>query len=152
MGIKPLLSNILAVNKLAKWADIVHFQKCFYHAALPSLIGAFFNKKPIHYDWDDWEIKIFHYFARQPLLIGWFLGGLERWMPVLSDTVSVSSQRLRQECLKYGVASQNIAMAPVGADLEAFHPDISGVRIRERFNIKGPMVIYLGRNYNPYSM
>ena len=26
VGIKPLLSNILAVNKLAKWAAIVHFQ------------------------------------------------------------------------------------------------------------------------------
>ena len=132
VGEGNFLKNIRFFIEESKWADIIHFQKCFHYAALPALIGGFLNKKPIHYDWDDWEIKIFQYCAKQPWLVGIFLQTLERLIPILCDTVSVSSLRLKQECLSYGIREKRIFMAPVGADLELFHPCISSVRIRER--------------------
>lgn len=145
VGIRTFLSNIIFLYRISKWADVIHFQKCFYHAALPSLIGGLLRKKHIHYDWDDWEIKIFHYSAKQPKLVGIFLATLERLLPKLCDTISVSSQRLREECINYGVNPKNIFMAPVGADLELFHPNISGIRIRERYVLDKPLIIYLGQ-------
>jgi glycosyltransferase involved in cell wall biosynthesis len=99
----------------------------------------------VHYDWDDWEIKIFNYSAGQPKLIGMFLGMLERVIPGLCDSVSIASQRLREECLRYGVNPRRMVMAPVGADLELFHPSVSGSRVRERYMIDGPLVLYLGQ-------
>lgn len=145
VGIRPLLRNIKFFISESKWADIIHFQKCFYHVAIPVLISAFLNNKPVHYDWDDWEIKIFHYSARQPWLVGMFLATLEKLLPRLCDTVSVSSMRLKEECLDCGVNQERIFMAPVGADLNLFHPAVSGVRIREHYNIEGPLVVYLGQ-------
>ncbi|MCP4649196.1 MAG: glycosyltransferase family 4 protein [PVC group bacterium] len=145
VGIKAYINNIRVILTMCKWADIVHFQKCFYQAALPALIGAFLSRKPVHYDWDDWEIKIFHHSARQPWLAGLFLSYIESSLPVLCDSVSVASRRLYEECIRCGVAQEQIVMAPVGADLDLFHPEVSGVRIREKFNIKGPLVIYLGQ-------
>jgi len=145
VGIRPLLANIRRMIREGVWADIIHFQKCFYHAALPALVSAYVLNKPLHYDWDDWEIKIFHSSARQPRLIGMFLAMLERIIPYLCDSVSVSSTRLREECLRYGVPPRRIVMAPVGADLDLFHPSVSGSRIRERYMIDGPLVLYLGQ-------
>jgi len=145
VGKGRFLKNIRFFIRESKWADIIHFQKCFHYAALPALIGGFLNKKPIHYDWDDWEIKIFHYSSRQPFFAGIFLGALERFIPMLCDTVSVSSLRLKQECLRYGINEKRIFMAPVGADLQLFHPQISPVRIRERYNIQTQTVSYIGQ-------
>ncbi|MCG2712662.1 MAG: glycosyltransferase family 4 protein [Candidatus Omnitrophica bacterium] len=145
VGKGNFLKNIRFFIKESKWADVIHFQKCFHYAALPVLIGGFLNKKPLHYDWDDWEIKIFHYCAKQPWLTGVFLGALERFIPLLCDTISVSSLRLKQECLRYGINEKLIFMAPVGADLELFHPRISPVRIRERYNIDSPLISYIGQ-------
>jgi glycosyltransferase involved in cell wall biosynthesis len=145
VGKSNLLSNIKFFIEQGKWADVIHFQKCFHWAALPALISGFKNKKPLHYDWDDWEIKIFHYSARQPWLAGIFIGALERYIPDLCDTVSVSSSRLKQECLDYGLEESRIFMAPVGADLELFNPRISPVRVREKYNIHTPLISYLGQ-------
>ncbi len=145
LGFSNYWKNIRSISQLGKWSDIIHFQKCFAYAALPALISSFLNNKPIHYDWDDWEIKIFHYCARQSKLVGGFLWALERYIPTLCDTVSVSSMRLKQECIKYKVAENKIAMAPVGADLKLFHPEISAIRIREKYNINGLIISYLGQ-------
>ena len=54
-----LIPNILKLCGLANWADVIHFQKCFYHAALPAVIAGTIHGKPLHYDWDDWELKIY---------------------------------------------------------------------------------------------
>jgi glycosyltransferase involved in cell wall biosynthesis len=145
LGINNYFKNIRCFCGQAKWAEIIHVQKCFYYAALPALLAGFISNKPVHYDWDDWEIKIFHYCAKQPRLVGGFLWALERYIPNLCDTVSVSSQRLKQECIKYKVAPDKIAMAPVGADLDLFHPNISSIRIREKYNLHGPIISYLGQ-------
>jgi len=30
LGLHILISNILRLYRIAKWADVIHFQKCFY--------------------------------------------------------------------------------------------------------------------------
>lgn len=145
LGLGNFFKNIIFLTKLAGWADVVHFQKCFYYAAVPSLIAGFFRRKHIHYDWDDWEIKIYFYSRGQNYLMGMFLWLLERMMPVLADTVSVSSERLKRECLRRGVPEDRIFEGHVGADLERFNPKNNGNRIKEKYGIKGVLVVYVGQ-------
>lgn len=145
LDIGNFFKNIGLVTKLAGWADILHFQKCFYYASIPSLIAGLVRKKHIHYDWDDWEIKIYYYSRGQNNLVGMFLRLLEVMMPFLADTVSVSSDRLRKECLKYGLPPEKIFEGHVGADLERFNPRNKGDHIRQRYKVNGPLVLYVGQ-------
>jgi len=128
----PLLyfRSIRRTVKIAEWADLIHFQKCLYWAAIPALLAAFIMGKPIHYDWDDWEEKIWYESFRPHnffAIIHTFMGGvllrtLERLIPSLVDTISVSSRKLRTLSINYGVHNSRIFYAPVGANLEFFSP------------------------------
>lgn len=146
-GPKNLLNNINRMCKIMEWADIVHFQKCFYYASIPTIIASWIKKKPLHYDWDDWETEIFHYgvvqWWRKP--VGKFMNLLEKVIPRVVDSVSVSSKRLLQECKKLGVSEKKIGRAPVGANLEIFSPSKINSSIREEFGIQSPLVLYLGQ-------
>ncbi|MDD4940215.1 MAG: glycosyltransferase family 4 protein [Candidatus Omnitrophica bacterium] len=142
------ISNIIKMHGLAKWADIIHFQKCFYHAAIPALISAFLRNKPLHYDWDDWEVKIYEVSTKPGImtrLIHVFLNTLEMVIPKICDTVSCASERLKTECENLGVDESRIFEAHVGADLTHFRPDISGETVRENYAIKNPLILYLGQ-------
>ncbi|MCM8784117.1 MAG: glycosyltransferase family 4 protein [Candidatus Omnitrophica bacterium] len=142
------IKNIIIVNKLTKWADIIHFQKCFYWVSIPALLASFLNNKPIHYDWDDWETEIFYecpdsHFLRN--IVGKFMRITENLIPHLVGTISVSSQALYDLCIKLGVPEEKICIIPVGADLEKFNPSVSGEEVRKRFNLRGKVVLYLGQ-------
>jgi glycosyltransferase involved in cell wall biosynthesis len=147
-GIHNLIYNTFKLYKMAKWADVVHFQKCFYHASLPAIIAALLSRRPIHYDWDDWELKIYEA-STQPCILTNFIRGflkiLESIVPQIVDTVSCASKRLKIECEKLGVDKGRIFDAHVGAELARFRPDISGESIRNRFGITKPLVLYLGQ-------
>jgi len=143
------LANIIKMWRLVRGADIVHFQKCFHWASLPALVAGYLAKKPLHYDWDDWEEKIYCLSHKKPQgLIVLFLRILERWIPKLVDTISVSSEYLKNLCLGLGIDKEKISKVPVGADLEKFNPHISQEAIeaiRKRYGLNGPVVIYLGQ-------
>lgn len=147
-GPHVLISNILRLCNLARWADVIHFQKCFYHAALPAVAAGIFHGKPLHYDWDDWELKIYEVSTRPSFLrnIMWnFLSFLETTIPKIVDTVSCASKRLKVECERLGVDKDRIFDAHVGADIVKFNPDVSGEAIREKYNITKPLILYLGQ-------
>jgi len=142
------LKNIFKLQKLAKWADIVHFQKCQYYAAIPAVIAAYIRNKPLHYDWDDWEEMIWYESCGRSLharFIGFHFKIIERVLPVLADSVSVASQELNNLTLRFGVKENNICTVPVGADLEEFNPGIDGRLIKKRYAIKNPLVLYVGQ-------
>ena len=142
------ISNILKLCSLAGWANVIHFQKCFYHAALPAVIAGILRGKPLHYDWDDWELKIYEVSTKpSPLrdVIRDFLKFLENTLPKVVDTVSCASQRLKEECENLGVDRFRIFDAHVGADIERFNPDISGDSIRQKYKIEKPLILYLGQ-------
>lgn len=144
-----LASNILKAYKLAKWASAVHFQKCFYHAAIPAMVAALLRNKPLHYDWDDWEVKIYEASAMPGKLKNFFrnfLAVFENNIPKIADTVSVASQRLKIECLKFRLDKNKMFDAHVGADTARFHPGISGEPVRKEYRITAkPLVLYLGQ-------
>jgi glycosyltransferase involved in cell wall biosynthesis/MoaA/NifB/PqqE/SkfB family radical SAM enzyme len=139
-----LVSKTLEMVRLARWADIVHFQKCFTYVSLPAITAAYLNGIPVHYDWDDWEYGIYNY---RPLShrVGRFIDFTERALPRLVDTVSVASAPLRQMCLELGVPEERIFEAHVGADLQRFRPNVDGTPARSRHDLVGPVVMYLGQ-------
>ncbi|MBU0503690.1 MAG: glycosyltransferase family 4 protein [Candidatus Omnitrophota bacterium] len=147
-GPHVFLSNIFSVWKLAGWADIVHFQKCFYNAAIPAMVAAVLRGKHLHYDWDDWEVKIYEVSTSPGLLrsiIRRYLMVMENTIPRVVDSISVASRRLRTECLKLSPKNTPIVDAHVGADLIRFNPQISGLSVKEKFGITKPLILYLGQ-------
>jgi glycosyltransferase involved in cell wall biosynthesis len=143
-----LIANICSVCGLAAKVDIIHFQKCFYNAAIPALIAALIRNKHLHYDWDDWEVKIYEVSTRASFLrnlIRDFLMVFENNIPKVADTVSVASSRLRSECQKLSRHRDTIFNAPVGADLIRFNPAVSGLPILQKYRITQPLILYLGQ-------
>ena len=145
-GINYLVKNTLKLYREMGWADIIHFQKCFHYASIPVIIASWLTKKPVHYDWDDWETKIYFYGRPASPMIGIYMWILERALPKFADSISLSSKRLWELATKeYGVAKARTTMAPVGADCERFNPHNSGDEIRKKYRIDGPIVLYLGQ-------
>lgn len=138
-------ANLGRLRELLRWADLVHLQKAFYHAVGPTLMAAWLEHKPMHYDWDDWEEKIWYDGQTQSNFIGRCFARIERWLPRCVQSLSVSSQRLREEAIRRGFPSERIVHAPVGADLDRFHPARSDDEVRTRLGLRGPVVLYVGQ-------
>ncbi len=138
-----LARNAVKLTSIARRCDLVHVQKCMPHAVVPALWAAYLNRIPIHYDWDDWEYKIqdIETNGNAPAWLHW----IEERLPRLVDTVSVASELLEQLALRAGVPASRVFRTPVGADLEAFHPNVSGARVRQLLGVEGPIVLYLGQ-------
>lgn len=145
---RALIANTLKLIKLSKWADVVHFQKCHHYASIPAVLAAYISGRPLHYDWDDWEEKIWYESCGRGLhsrFIGSSFKVLERLLPVLADSVSCASDYLINITGRSGIKKENIFYTPVGADLDLFHPRNSGERIRKKFRIDNLLVIYIGQ-------
>jgi len=145
---KAFISNTIKLVGLCRFADVVHFQKCHHYAAIPTVVAAYITKKPLHYDWDDWEEMIWYESCGRGLhsrIIGLSFRLLERFLPFLSDTVSVSSRQLRELTLQFGKKVDEVFPAPVGADLERFKPSLDGKWVKEKYKIIGPLVLYVGQ-------
>lgn len=138
------IKNIIRMYKLAKDVDIIHFQKCFAIASLPALFAAYLRNKPIHYDWDDWELKIYQ-FSPPSRIVGFYLNITEILMPRLVDTLSVSSENIKRLALKRGAKEDRMVEAHVCADLKKFNPRINGKDIKKKYIINSPVVLYLGQ-------
>jgi len=146
LGAFILFQNIIRIIKLADRVDIIHFQKCYYYAVLPALIAAWIKSKPVHYDWDDWETKIFYYSNPKQFVAGEFINIFEKLIPKIADTVSVSSDYLRSLCLKRGVLAENIFSAPVGADLQQFSRNHNSLgTVKRKYNINNYLILYIGQ-------
>ncbi len=149
-SVTAFLRNTRTLIHLGEEADIIHFQKCHYYAALPAVIAAYIDKKPLHYDWDDWEEKIWYESCGRNLrsrFIGLSFKLLERWLPVLSDSVSCASNHLKELTSKFGVKEEFIFDAPVGADLDKFNIGLNADKIREKYQIlkNEQIVLYIGQ-------
>jgi len=140
--------NTSKLIRISRWADVVHFQKCHHYASIPTVIASYITGKPLHYDWDDWEEKIWYESCGEGLhsrFIGFSFKALERWLPLLADSVSCASTHLKELTQEFGVNKDYIFDSPVGADLDKFKPDLDGRCIKEKYNIKGDLVLYLGQ-------
>ena len=139
-----LFSNIGRFRQYAKWADVIHVQKCFSNAVIPALFGSFVDIKPVHYDWDDWEYEIYN-FSPPSKLFGMYLDAMERSMPELSDSMSVASFKLKELAMGLGFNEKKIAMAHVGVNLKRFNPKHDSTQIKRKYDLKKKVVLYLGQ-------
>ena len=130
---------------LAGWADLVHVQKALGHAALPSAVAAFWNRVPLHYDWDDWEAQIYADAVGTRDAHWRRIHRFEVGLAKIADTVSVASAALRGQALGLGVREEDLFDAPVGADLERFRAGGDGEALREELGLNGPIALYLGQ-------
>ncbi len=141
---RALGRNVQIMVRCGQWADVIHLQKCYGYAAVPALAAAYLRKKPIHYDWDDWEEGIQReHRASLPMLT--YVAIAERLLPKLVDTVTVSSEALWRRCEQLGVPASRIYHVPVGADVELFRPDIDSASLRAKLQLGENVVIYLGQ-------
>ena len=145
---KAFIINTIKLIKLCKWADIVHFQKCQHYASIPTVLAAYIVGRPLHYDWDDWEEKIWFESCGSGLrsrYTGLFFKILERYLPLLADSVSCASNYLKSLAYKFGLKNEYIFDSHVGADLEKFNPHLDGRWVKEKYSIKGDLVLYIGQ-------
>lgn len=142
-----LVKNTFQFFRFSRGADVIHFQKCFYHAAVPALISAYCRLAHLHYDWDDWETRLFSDGGPPPSrIVHWFMNFMERTLPKLATTVSGASARIRQELEDLGIDRKRIVSAPVGVDLKVFCPNPeNGARMRRELGIKHECVLYCGQ-------
>lgn len=142
------LKKLATMTRLARWADVVHFQKCFSHVSLPAATAAYLRGVPLHYDWDDWEAEIYRSGPHDPAVAA-RLDRLERALPRIADTVSVASAALREQVRALGVPDERIAWAPVGADLARFRPGRDRGRMRAAAGFgDAPLALYVGQLHN----
>jgi glycosyltransferase involved in cell wall biosynthesis len=143
-GKLSLFRNIKTICRLAKSADVIHFQKCFPDAALPALTAAYLYDKPIHYDWDDRESALASDWSRSKL-VKFALSVYEWLIPKLVDTITVSTEAIRDLAIRYGAKPKSIFDAPVGAAIGLFNPKIDGSRIKQKYQLSYPVIIYHGQ-------
>lgn len=139
-----LFKNMKKMSKIGKWADIVHFQKCFSIASFPSIYAAYKNNKHLHYDWDDWEYGIYMW-SPPSKIYGAYLNILEKNIIKFVDTLSVASDELKHMAVNLGFPKDKIVKVNVCADLKRFNPKNKPENFLERFNLKKPLVLYLGQ-------
>ena len=140
---RPFMALLGEFRALARDADIVHLQKALPWAALPAILSARLEGKPLHYDWDDNETAIAAEFA--PTLLRAEISLYERLLPRLAATVSVSTSALRNSLVSRGFRAEMIADAPVGADLHVFNPRRRAEGLRQRLGVEGPVILYMGQ-------
>jgi len=84
-----LFANCKRMCELAEWADVIHFAQSDFRSALPAVYASYMLHKPLHYDWDRWDLAQYKNAPGRKPLFGrhaWLIE--EALMPGLADTVS----------------------------------------------------------------
>lgn len=139
-----LFRNIGLMTNAAKGMDIVHLWKSYPDAGLPAIYAAYRNDLPLHYDWDDYEEDI-AYELTGSRGVARLTRTWEHQILRFPDSVSTASQELKRLAVERGMPSYRIWDAPVGADLERFHPHNDGASIREEYGLTPPVLVYVGQ-------
>jgi glycosyltransferase involved in cell wall biosynthesis len=142
---RHFFSNLARLRGERPPYDLVHVQKCFSTVTIPALYLAYSLDIPIHYDWDDNEAGLAEEWVRfTPAR--WEVKLYERLMPRLVDSMTAASEELHRRAIQRGMRADSIFPAPVGANLETFHPARSGERVRKLLGLGDePVVIYMGQ-------
>jgi glycosyltransferase involved in cell wall biosynthesis len=138
-------SKIKKLKKIFQDADLIHFQKSFHFCAAPVVLAAWICDKPLHYDWDDDETAIYHSGKRVPSFwIGLGMRFLEWALPRVANSVSVSSEALKQKALKRGVPESCLVKVWVGADpVSVSESEVEA--IQNRYGLDSQSQIYIGQ-------
>lgn len=79
-------------------------------------------------------------------LQNWFMKTLKRWTINNVDILTVVSNAIKEEVKKLKVREDlPIEVIPMGVDDKLFSPDKYDPKIKEKYNIKGPFLLFVGR-------
>jgi len=148
-----LFANCKRMCELAEWADVIHFAQSDFRSALPAVYASYMAHKPLHYDWDRWDLAQYKNAPGRKPLFGrhaWLIE--EALMPGLADTVSISSGGLYIMAQGYGVHHTSLIEVPNGADVTCFHPANDGGAIRRKYAIEGPLVTTVANLQSPHGV
>jgi len=137
-------SNLKIIRQLARTSDVIHFQKCFPEIALLALWASWLEKKPVVYDWDDLEIAFVPQWTKSPVIYN-LVDKYEKVLPSLVDWTACSTRYVEEMTLTRGGVKDRMHMAPVGANLERFKPERRGENLRAKYDLPGPVILYMGQ-------
>jgi len=137
-------NNLKIIRQLARNSDVIHFQKCFPEIALLALWASWLEKKPVVYDWDDLEIAFVPQWTKSPVIYN-LVDKYEKVLPSLVDWTACSTQYVEEMTLTRGGVKERMHMAPVGANLERFKPERRGENLRKKYDLPGPVILYMGQ-------
>ncbi len=138
------LKNINRVKPFAQKADIIHVQKCRAKAVLIALWLGFLTNKPVHYDWDDLEVGFVPQWSKSKAIYN-LIRVYELKLPRLVDSISYSTEYVKQLALERGASNECMFHAHVGADIEKFNPSRKGTKVRELFPADSKIIAYIGQ-------
>ncbi len=146
ISVATLIRNTKALCALSRQTELLHLQKSHFYAVIPAVLAAYGCGKPLHYDWDDWEEKIFYASLYKTTLTSLVAGisfwMMERCLPFLADSVSVASEKLKTLALRRGADPRKVSLVPVGADPEMFCVDVSESQaVRKKYDVNGELLI-----------
>ncbi len=124
--------------------DIIHLWKAYPDASLLAIALSRAWDIPLHYDWDDWEKGIAAELTGSSWA-GWIAGRWDRLLPSLSDSITVASSFLKLKTLEWGISSERLWDAPVGADVEAFSPRARDMELFHALSLSEPVLCYAGQ-------
>lgn len=61
------------------------------------------------------------------------------------DHLTVVSHAIKSECLKLGISEEKISVIPMWVDTELFSPDKYDESIREKYQVTGKLLLFVGR-------
>lgn len=74
------------------------------------------------------------------------LGFLKRFVLNRADCITVVSNAVQQEVLKFNLsASPSLDVIPMGVDSSRFSPDKKNSALRKKYDIRGPFLLFVGR-------
>ncbi len=112
-----MLRNTRILREEVQWAELVHLWKPYPDIALPVLYALRKFPRPFHYDWDDLEGGREGIACRMTgsLIAGRLMAFWEREILHWADTMTASSQAIRELALQSGFPEERIFPGPVGA-------------------------------------
>lgn len=132
-----LIFQLLAVRKLYKKYDI---ETIHAHWIIPQgLVAVFF--KTI----SNWKGNIICTTHGGDIFGLQFLNKLKKWIVNKCTSITVVSEAIKQEIIKLGINDIPVEVIPMGVDVALFNAGAKDIELKEKYNIKGPFLLFVGR-------
>jgi len=132
-----IIFQILAIKKLQKKYD---FDIIHAHWIIPQGLAATLFK-----DLSKWKGSVICTIHGGDIFGLQFLNRLKKWIIKKSTKVTVVSEAIKKEVLKLGVKNTTVEVIPMGVDVEKFNALKKDITLKERYNIEGTFLLFVGR-------
>jgi glycosyltransferase involved in cell wall biosynthesis len=149
-GIAAVIAICLFKIPQAVWHalfhNVIYASKPLPYGALVARAASFLTRKPLVLDTDDWEGVGGFATVKQGrrAFVKAVITYFEEKAPLWSRAVVTASRLLAERTILSGAPPEAVFVAPNGADLVTFNPDINGRRIRQHYNLSGTVFCYVG--------